>query len=228
MTPKHIGIILDGNGRWATAKGLPRTAGHEAGVKRVVEIARLMDELGVEVLSLYAFSTENWKRPASEVGALMRLLLQFLSAYMDEFMTRRVRLRFMGDTDALPLPVKSAIRRAEEKTRKNGGAILNIGLNYGGHDEILRAMRRLQAEGQDLRTLDAETFSAHLDTGDLPPLDLLIRTGGEQRLSNFMLWQVAYTELYFTKILWPDFDRSALEEALAWFSMRDRRYGGIH
>lgn len=226
-TPKHVAIILDGNGRWATARGWERTAGHEAGAENMVSIARYAQEVGVEVLSLYVFSTENWKRSDQEVGALMRLLVRFFQVYIDEFMQRHVRLRIMGDIRRLPFSTRQSVQMALKRTEDNDGVILNIGLNYGGRDEIVRAVRRAMDEGISMEEFDTETIDRHLDTADLPPVDLLIRTGGEKRLSNFMLWQLAYTEFYFTDTLWPDFHPADLDEAIRWFNARNRRFGGV-
>lgn len=226
-TPKHVAIILDGNGRWATARGLERNAGHEAGAQNMVTIARYAQEIGIEVLSLYVFSTENWKRSEQEVTGLMRLLVRFFQMYIDEFMQRHVRLRIMGDIGRLPFATRQSVQMALKRTEKNDGVIVNIGLNYGGRDEIVRAVRRALDEGISVEEFDVETINSHLDTASLPPVDLLIRTGGEKRLSNFMLWQLAYTEFYFTDTLWPDFHPADLEEAIRWFNTRNRRFGGV-
>lgn len=226
-TPKHVAIILDGNGRWATARGWERTAGHEAGAENIVSIARYAQEVGIEVLSLYVFSTENWKRSEQEVGALMRLLVRFFQVYIDEFMQRHVRLRIMGDIRRLPFATRQSVQMALKRTENNDGVIVNIGLNYGGRDEIARAVRRAMDEGVSAEEFDTETIDSHLDTAGLPPVDLLIRTGGEKRLSNFMLWQLAYTEFYFTDTLWPDFHPADLDEAIRWFNTRNRRFGGV-
>lgn len=226
-TPKHVAIILDGNGRWATARGWERTAGHEAGAENMVSIARYAQEVGIEVLSLYVFSTENWKRSEQEVGALMRLLVRFFQVYIDEFMQRHVRLRIMGDMRRLPFATRQSVQMALKRTENNDGVILNIGLNYGGRDEIARAVRRAMDEGVSAEDFDADTIECHLDTAGLPPIDLLIRTGGEKRLSNFMLWQLAYTEFYFTDTLWPDFHPADFDAAIRWFNTRNRRFGGV-
>ncbi|MDD7593620.1 MAG: polyprenyl diphosphate synthase [Peptoniphilaceae bacterium] len=225
--PKHVGIILDGNGRWATKRGLKRTAGHEAGTRRVLDIARAAADEGIEVLSLYAFSTENWKRSAEEVSALMRLLVTFIESSLDELIARHAKLRVMGDISRLPLVTRKAVEMAMARTAQNDRLILNVGLNYGGRCELVRAFSRAMKAGETPETLDEQALGRYLDTADLPDLDLLIRTGGEQRISNFMLWQVAYTEIYFTPVLWPDFDREAFHEALTWYEKRDRRFGGV-
>ncbi|WP_288554590.1 polyprenyl diphosphate synthase [uncultured Levyella sp.] len=226
-TPKHVAIILDGNGRWATARGQERTAGHEAGADNIVRIARYAQEKGISVLSLYVFSTENWKRSQQEVSALMRLLVRFFKVYIDEFMQRHVQLRVMGDIRRLPFATRQSVKMGIEKTAENDGVVLNIGLNYGGRDEIARAARRAMEDGISLEAMTSDVLERYLDTAGLPPVDLLIRTGGEKRLSNFMLWQLAYTEFYFTDTLWPDFKPADLDRAIEWFGQRNRRFGGV-
>lgn len=226
-TPKHVAIILDGNGRWATARGQERTAGHEAGADNIVRIARYAQEKGISVLSLYVFSTENWKRSQQEVSALMRLLVRFFKVYIDEFMQRHVQLRVMGDIRRLPFATRQSVKMGIEKTAENDGVVLNIGLNYGGRDEIARAARRAMEDGISSETMTSDVLERYLDTAGLPPVDLLIRTGGEKRLSNFMLWQLAYTEFYFTDTLWPDFKPADLDRAIEWFGQRNRRFGGV-
>lgn len=226
-TPKHVAIILDGNGRWATARGQERTAGHEAGADNIVRIARYAQEKGISVLSLYVFSTENWKRSQQEVSALMRLLVRFFKVYIDEFMQRHVQLRVMGDIRRLPFATRQSVKMGIEKTAENDGVVLNIGLNYGGRDEIARAARRAMEDGISSEGLTSDVLERYLDTAGLPPVDLLIRTGGEKRLSNFMLWQLAYTEFYFTDTLWPDFKPADLDRAIEWFGQRNRRFGGV-
>lgn len=226
-TPKHVAIILDGNGRWATARGQERTAGHEAGADNIVRIARYAQEKGISVLSLYVFSTENWKRSQQEVSALMRLLVRFFKVYIDEFMQRHVQLRVMGDIRRLPFATRQSVKMGIEKTAENDGVVLNIGLNYGGRDEIARAARRAMEDGISSEAMTSDVLERYLDTAGLPPVDLLIRTGGEKRLSNFMLWQLAYTEFYFTDTLWPDFEPADLDRAIEWFGQRNRRFGGV-
>ncbi|MFR9280086.1 polyprenyl diphosphate synthase [Levyella massiliensis] len=226
-TPKHVAIILDGNGRWATARGQERTAGHEAGADNIVRIARYAQEKGISVLSLYVFSTENWKRSQQEVSALMRLLVRFFKVYIDEFMQRHVQLRVMGDIRRLPFATRQSVKMGIEKTAENDGVVLNIGLNYGGRDEIARAARRAMEDGISSEGMTSDVLERYLDTAGLPPVDLLIRTGGEKRLSNFMLWQLAYTEFYFTDTLWPDFKPADLDRAIEWFGQRNRRFGGV-
>ena len=226
-TPKHVAIILDGNGRWATARGQERTAGHEAGADNIVRIARYAQEKGISVLSLYVFSTENWKRSQQEESALMRLLVRFFKVYIDEFMQRHVQLRVMGDIRRLPFATRQSVKMGIEKTAENDGVVLNIGLNYGGRDEIARAARRAMEDGISSEGMTSDVLERYLDTAGLPPVDLLIRTGGEKRLSNFMLWQLAYTEFYFTDTLWPDFKPADLDRAIEWFGQRNRRFGGV-
>lgn len=226
-TPKHVAIILDGNGRWATARGQERTAGHEAGADNIVRIARYAQEKGISVLSLYVFSTENWKRSQQEVSALMRLLVRFFKVYIDEFMQRHVQLRVMGDIRRLPFATRQSVKMGIEKTAENDGVVLNIGLNYGGRDEIARAARRAMEDGISSEAMTSDVLERYLDTAGLPPVDLLIRTGGEKRLSNFMLWQLVYTEFYFTDTLWPDFKPADLDRAIEWFGQRNRRFGGV-
>lgn len=223
--PRHVAIIMDGNGRWAKARHLPRLAGHKRGIEAVREVTRAARDLGVEVLTLYAFSSENWRRPAEEVSDLMGLLKRFIQSDLDELAEAGVRLRVIGDLAAFTPDLIALIEAAVARTASNSGPMLVVGLNYGSQDEIVRAARALA--GHDPATIDAASIEAHLDTAGLPPVDLLIRTSGEQRLSNFMLWQAAYAELLFVDTLWPDFGRDALAEALAAFGRRERRFGGL-
>ena len=229
--PRHVAIIMDGNGRWAKKRLLPRIAGHRAGVEAVRRVARAARELGLECLTLYAFSSENWKRPASEVSDLMGLLRHFIQSDLDEFHANGVRLRIIGDYTALDPALVDLIEGAMARTAANSGPVIAIALNYGAQDEMVRAVRSLAhraARGEvDPAAIGVEAIDAALYTADLPPLDLLIRTSGEQRLSNFLLWQAAYAELYFTDMLWPDFDAKALSRALDAFRLRDRRFGGL-
>ncbi|WP_097091286.1 isoprenyl transferase [Novosphingobium sp. Chol11] len=228
---RHVAIIMDGNGRWAKKRFLPRIAGHRAGVEAVRKVARAAHELGLECLTLYAFSSENWKRPASEVADLMGLLRRFIESDLDEFHANGVRLRVIGNYRALDASLVDMIDGAVARTAGNSGPIVAIALNYGAQDELVRAAQaialRVRAGEVDPAAISLEDVAAGLDTADLPPLDLLIRTSGEQRLSNFMLWQAAYAELYFTDTLWPDFDARALAKALDAFRLRDRRFGGL-
>ena len=229
--PRHVAIIMDGNGRWAKARHLPRVAGHRAGVEAVRCAVETAPTLGIEVLTLYAFSTENAKRPADEVNDLMGLLRHYLRSEISELHKNGVRLRFIGNYKAMSADLVKLLEDAQALTASNGGLTLVIALNYGAQDEIVRAAQQLAARAcageLEPRTIDADMISASLDTADLPPPDLVIRTSGEQRLSNFLLWQAAYAELVFIDQLWPDFDARSLGDAVAAFALRDRRYGGL-
>ena len=221
-TVRHVAIIMDGNGRWAKKRLLPRAMGHQRGVEAVRRVVRGARELGLEALTLYAFSTENWRRPEEEISDLMGLLKRFLIADLEEFAEAGVRLKIIGDYSAFRSDVVELIDGAIARTAGNTGTTLAVALNYGAQDEIVRAARKAAAKGE----ITIEALGAELDTADMPPLDLMIRTSGEVRLSNFLLWQAAYAELYFTDVLWPDFTLEHLREALACFSGRERRYGG--
>lgn len=227
---RHIAIIMDGNGRWAKKKHLPRALGHKKGVEAVRNIVRVAGEMGVEVLTLYAFSSENWSRPADEVSDLMGLLRQYIQSDIDEFDENGIRLKVIGNYRALDSDIVALIDNALERTTNNQKMTLTIALNYGAQDEILRAIqqtaRAVKKGDLEPDQIDADRLSSALDTADLPPLDLLIRTSGELRLSNFLLWQSAYSELYFTETLWPDFDKRELQKALKSFGDRNRRFGG--
>lgn len=229
--PAHIAVIMDGNGRWAKKRSLPRIAGHSAGMKAVKEVVKAADAIGVKILTMYAFSTENWKRPKDEVDYLMKLPQEFLSTELDELVERNVRIRLLGSKEGLPSYTLEALEVAEEKTAYNTGLQLNFALNYGGRKEILMAfaeIAELVREGKlSLEEVDETVISQHLYTGNLPDPDLLIRTSGELRLSNFMLWQLAYTELWFTDVLWPDFSKDHLYQAIAEYQGRARRYGAV-
>ncbi len=219
---RHVAIIMDGNGRWAKARHLPRVVGHQRGVEAVRRLTKAAREMGLEALTLYAFSTENWSRPEDEVTALMGLLKRFIQADLEEFCANNVRLKIIGDYRALPADVVAMLGDALARTAGNTGTTLVVALNYGAQDEIARAAAAAAAKG----AVTVESIAAELDTADLPPLDLLIRTSGEVRLSNFLLWQAAYAEMWFTDVLWPDFTPEHLAEALAAFDARERRYGG--
>lgn len=229
--PKHVGIIMDGNGRWAKKRGLPRSVGHKEGSKRVREIVIHARKLGIPHLSLYAFSTENWKRPMEEISKLMELLGFYIKNNLQELVDNGIRLNIMGDITPFPAKLKKQLENALFQTRLNDKMILNIGLNYGGQDEILRAVRKLghkiKAGELDPEAISLSDFSRLLDTGDQPPLDLLIRPSGELRVSNFMLFQLAYAEFWFSKCLWPDFTPELFNLALADFQNRNRRFGGL-
>ncbi len=220
---RHVAIIMDGNGRWAKKRFLPRVAGHKAGVEAVRNIVRAAAEMELEAMTLYAFSSENWKRPEEEVSDLMGLMKRFILSDLDEFAANDVRLKVIGDWRALASDVVALIEDAIARTAGNSRTTLAVALNYGAQDELVRAARAAAAEGG----ISAQAIEAHLDTAGLPPLDLLIRTSGEVRLSNFLLWQSAYAELYFTDTLWPDFKPADLRAALDHFARRERRFGGL-
>jgi len=228
--PRHIAIIMDGNGRWAISRGLPRVAGHQRGADAVRATVRACAELGVGYLTLYAFSSENWKRPADEVQDLMALLRVYLRRELNDLATNGVRLRVIGDRAALDPEIQALIVEAEDVTRENQGLRLAVALNYGGRNEIVAAVQDIAREVSDGRmeadAITASVIESHLQTDGIPDPDLLIRTSGEHRLSNFLLWQSAYTELVFTPVLWPDFGRKELEESIREFQRRERRYGG--
>ncbi|PZQ54127.1 MAG: di-trans,poly-cis-decaprenylcistransferase [Novosphingobium pentaromativorans] len=222
VSARHVAIIMDGNGRWAKKRHLPRALGHQRGVEAVRRVVRGAREMGLEALTLYAFSTENWRRPEEEVSDLMSLMKRFILSDLDEFAAAGVRLKIIGDYKAFKPDVVELVEGAVAKTAANTGTTLAVALNYGSQDEIARAATKAAAKGP----ITPETIAAELDTADLPPLDLLIRTSGEVRLSNFLLWQAAYAEMMFTEVLWPDFTAEHLRQALEDFTSRERRYGG--
>ena len=229
--PRHIAVIMDGNGRWAKRRGLPRTAGHKVGAEVFRKIATYCKELGVEYLTVYAFSTENWKRPADEVNTIMGLLKQYMLEAIDSMERDQIRLRFLGDMSALSLELQELARRTNEISSHIQGFQANVCLNYGGRDEILRAVRQFAADcaagEKKPEDLDDAMFSGYLDSRGIPDPELIIRPSGELRLSNFLLWQCAYSEFYFTDVLWPDFDEAELDKAIAAYRQRDRRFGGV-
>ncbi|MEG0778098.1 MAG: polyprenyl diphosphate synthase [Oscillospiraceae bacterium] len=225
--PRHIAIIMDGNGRWAKARALPRTAGHAAGAETFRTIATYCKDIGIEYLTIYAFSTENWKRPPEEVSTIMGLLEKYLYEAIERMERDEVKLKFFGNTSVLSPKLCALIDRTNEISHRYEGCQVNVCLNYGGRDEIVRAAKALLAENADLAELTEEKFSEKLYSGGIPDPDLIIRPGGEMRLSNFQLWQAAYSELYFTETLWPDFDKAELNRAIASFQSRRRRFGGI-
>ncbi|HOR12538.1 MAG TPA: polyprenyl diphosphate synthase [Clostridia bacterium] len=231
LLPEHVAIIMDGNGRWAKQRGLPRPLGHRAGMERLKGIIRLTSELGIRALSLYAFSTENWRRPKEEIGALFGLLVEYFTSELNELHKNEVCIRVLGDIAPFPEIVREAINCAIAKTISNKGLKLNIALNYGGQNELLRTTRALLQEiiKNDLiqEEINLEQLEAKLDTVGLPAVDLLIRTGGEQRLSNFLLYQSAYAELMFLEEFWPDFSNECYLNALRAYQKRTRRYGGL-
>ncbi|GHU43545.1 isoprenyl transferase [Clostridia bacterium] len=230
-TPLHIAIILDGNGRWAKSKGLPRNMGHREGAKNVEVICEAAWDLGVKYLTVYAFSTENWSRPSAEVDALMKLFGHYLKNYLKKAMKNNMRVRIIGERSRLSPALQKAISRLEEETAANSGLNFQIAINYGSRDEMIRAMRVLAQDVTEGKytpeALDEELFSTYLDTAGIPDPDLLVRTSGEQRISNYLLWQLAYSELYFTDVPWPDFSKEELEKAIFAYNNRDRRYGAI-
>jgi undecaprenyl diphosphate synthase len=229
--PAHVAIIMDGNGRWAQKRLLSRITGHEKGAEAVRMVVRTCREVGIPFLTLYAFSTENWKRPRTEVQALMRLLRRFLEAELPEMLQNNIRLHVIGRTESLPVNVQQLLTRAVRETQANSALQLTLALSYGGRDEITRAARALSAEVQAgnlrLEDITEEALSARLDTRGTPDPDLLIRTGGDMRISNFLLWQLAYTEIFVTSTLWPDFGREQFLEILNEFQGRERRFGRV-
>jgi undecaprenyl diphosphate synthase len=229
--PRHVAIIMDGNGRWAARRGQPRIAGHRAGVEAVRASVDTAARLGLGALTLYAFSTENWKRPRYEVDALMRMLRKYLRIELDEIQRQNIRFQTIGRTEALTPRVREEIIRASEQTAANTGMVLSVALNYGGRAEIVdaarAAMRKLEAAGKSIESLDEGAIAQELYTSNLPELDLLVRTSGEMRISNFLLWQSAYAEIYVTDTLWPDFRRPHLLQAVADYQQRSRRFGGL-
>ena len=231
VLPKHIGIIMDGNGRWAKKRFLTRNFGHQEGMKRVVEIVGVASNMGIESLSLFAFSTENWKRPQAEISGLMNILVQFIKNELDKLHRNNIKIQIMGDINKLPKSPKEEVIKAVEKTINNDKMILNIGLNYGGRDEIIYGVKNLLKEIEMGKMLiddiNTENFSQYLYTKNQPELDLLIRPSGELRLSNFMLYQVAYAELYFSDVLWPDFTEKQFLFSILDYQKRNRRFGGI-
>lgn len=229
--PRHVAIILDGNGRWAKAKGMPRNYGHVQGAKRVETICEDAYRMGIQYLTVYAFSTENWNRPQDEVDALMKLLRNYMKTCLKTAEKNRMCVRVLGEKSRLDQDIRSRIEELEEATKSNDGLHFQIAINYGGRDEIVRAARRMAeavAQGR-LRPdqIEEETVSGYLDTAGIPEPDLLIRTCNEQRISNFLLWQLAYTEFYFTPVLWPDFTKEELIKAVEAYNHRDRKYGGL-
>ena len=228
--PRHIAIILDGNGRWAKRRGLPRTAGHAVGAETFRKIATYCKDIGVDYLTVYAFSTENWKRPEGEVKTIMRLLNKYLQEAIDTMERDKIRMKIFGDLAALTEEQRELVRKTDEISQRYEGFQANICLNYGGRDEIVHAARRYAADlaaGKVDGELTEEQFGGYLYSAGIPDPDLLIRPGGEQRISNFLLWQCAYAEFYFTDVLWPDFGTEELDKAIAEFQKRDRRFGKV-
>ncbi len=229
--PKHIAIILDGNGRWAKSKGMPRTYGHTVGAKNVETICRAANELGVKYVTMYAFSTENWSRPADEVKALMKLLGEYVKTCMKTAKKDNLRVRFIGDLTKLDEKLINAINELTEYSSQFTGLTLTIAINYGSRDEMTRAIKKMALDVKedrlDIDDIDEACFSNYLDTKDIPDPDFMIRTSGEQRLSNYLLWQLAYAEFYFTPVAWPEFTPEELKKAIEEYDKRNRRFGGI-
>ena len=226
--PQHVAVIMDGNGRWAAQRHLPRVEGHRAGIDSVRDIVESSARLGIKVLTLYAFSVENWKRPVTEVSMLMSLLKRYLRLELNTLLRNDIRFRVIGRQEELAPDVRRELKMAEERTAQNAGMLFNIALNYGGRAEIVEAARRAIASGIKPADLDEQHFSDFLYTAGQPDPDLLIRTSGEMRISNFLLWQIAYAEIWVTDTLWPDFRKGHLLEAILAYQKRDRRYGGIN
>lgn len=228
--PTHVAIIMDGNGRWAVSRGKPRTFGHTEGARRVADVTRAAGQMGIKYVTLYAFSTENWSRSAEEVGALMKLFRGYLKTCTKDADENNMRIRVIGDKTGLAPDIQEAIKRVEEHTSVYDGVTLTLAINYGARDELTRAVRSIADEVRDGKLdpsgISADTISAHLDAPDIPDPDLLIRTCGEQRISNFLLWEIAYSELYFTDVAWPDFGPDELRAAVEAYTHRDRRFGG--
>ncbi len=229
--PNHVSIIMDGNGRWAKKRGKPRTFGHKRGAEVVMDICRDADDLGIKYMTIYAFSTENWSRPDLEVKTLMLLFGKYLKICYDEAMKNNMRVRIIGDKTALASDLREKIRMLEEDTRDFTGFNLQIAINYGSRDEMLRAMKRMMKDYKEdriaLDEVDEACFGSYLDTVDIPDPDLMIRTSGELRLSNYLMWQHAYSEFYFTDVPWPDFNKAELVKAIEAYTARDRRYGKV-
>lgn len=231
IIPQHIAIILDGNGRWAKSKGMPRNYGHAQGSKNVERICEDAYRMGVKYLTVYAFSTENWSRPKDEVDALMKLLRNYMKTCLKTAAKNDMKIRVLGDVTRLDEDIRARIAELEEATKNNGGLNFQIAINYGSRDEIIRAVRKLAEDCREDRLepeeIDESVFEGYLDTHDIPDPDLLIRTSGELRLSNYLLWQLAYTEFYFTDVPWPDFTKEELVKAIEQYNARERRYGGV-
>jgi undecaprenyl diphosphate synthase len=223
--PEHVAFIMDGNGRWAKKRGMDRTFGHKVGFEKIEKIVRHASRMGVKIVSFYAFSTENWKRPQDEVDAIFKILTDNIDRFADEFYTSNIKFRVSGDISPLPEGLQKQVINATEKTKGNTGLIVNIALNYGSRVEIITAINKLIADG--VKKVDEATFRRYLQTENLPDPDLVVRTSGELRLSNFMLYQCAYSELYFPKIFWPDFGEKEFDKAICVYQARTRRLGGI-
>ena len=229
--PEHVAIIMDGNGRWAKRRGLPRNMGHRQGGKAVEAICEDAYHLGIKYLTVYAFSTENWSRPQDEIAALMNLLRSYMKDCVRQAEKNKMRVKIIGDISKLDEDLQESIRNLVEKSKNNDGLCFQIALNYGGRDELLRAIQGIcqdvKNKALEIEDISQNLIAAYLDTADVPDPDLLIRTSGEQRISNFLLWQLAYTEFYFPDVLWPDFTKDDLIDAIAYYNTRERRYGGV-
>lgn len=225
--PRHVAVIMDGNGRWAQKRNLPRVAGHKKGIDAARDIVKNCNDIGIPYLTLFGFSTENWKRPKDEVLELMKFLKYYLKTEVNDLDKQNIRLRVLGFRHRLESSIVDLIEKAEEKTKNNTGLQLSIALDYGGQQDIVHAVRSIVASGIDVDEIDEEVMRQHLMSQDIPDPDLIIRTSGEYRVSNFLLWQSAYSEFYFTDVFWPDFDRKELEKALQSFAKRDRRLGDV-
>jgi len=231
IIPEHVAIIMDGNGRWAKKRSLPRVAGHREGIKTLRKITKLANELGIKTLTVYAFSTENWKRPEKEVEFLMKAPIEFLDTFLPDLISENVKVNIMGETNSIPQHTKRAVEKAMKDTEYNDGLLLNLAFNYGSRAEIIQAVDKIAGEVKagklEQKDISEELFSSYLMTKEISEPDLLIRTSGEIRLSNFMLWQLAYTEFWFTDVLWPDFSEKEFLEAIKVYQNRSRRYGGL-
>ena len=228
--PRHVAVIMDGNGRWAKKRGLPRTAGHAVGSENFRKIATYCKNIGMDYLTVYAFSTENWKRPADEVSTIMKLLRKYLDEAVETMERDRIRMKVFGNVEALPEELQKLVAKTDEISSHYEGFQANICLNYGGRDEIVTAARRYAqdlAAGKASEELTEDLFSSYLYSAGIPDPELIIRTGGEQRISNFLLWQCAYSEFYYTEVFWPDFGPAELDKAIAAYNSRDRRFGGV-
>lgn len=229
--PQHVAVILDGNGRWAKKRKMPRNYGHAQGSKTVEKICEEAGKMGIKYFTVYAFSTENWKRPKDEVDALMKLLRSYLKDCIKTSAKNNMRVRILGDTAGLSEDIRERIKELEEVSSGNDGLNFQVALNYGGRDEIMRSIKKMMSDCIDGKInrgqIDEKLFETYLDTKEIPDPDLLIRTSGEQRISNFMLWQLAYSEFYFTDVLWPDFTKEELYQAILWYNKRERRFGGV-
>lgn len=226
--PKHIAIIMDGNGRWAKKRGIARTMGHKAGAETIRVVLKECNSLGVKYLTLYAFSTENWKRPKDEVSAIMRLLVEFLKKEVRSLNNSNVKITTIGDLTKIPVFCQEELASAKEVTKNNTGVVLNLAFNYGGRDEIIRAVKKCIDDNVSSETLTEEFFENYLDTKGMPDPDIIIRPSGEQRISNYLLWQCAYSEFWYSNINWPDFTQEDLREAIFDYQNRDRRFGGVN